>query len=212
MTKVPGLDFLKSFDRKLLIDLGVRYSLVLFILTVLLIPSCGRYQSLKGRLASKKAELQAARSKLSQAQKAQIDRDAIAREILSYEERFFMDEELSQMLGMVSDLAKQNNLQMRSSKPIKGTVPPQTVQAAKPPSPPLPAAQAAAAPAYSDSGQEFEIELAGAYHSLGSFLSDLRDYKKFIRAKKVSMLGAVTPQSGREIRLILQVYLRNQEA
>jgi len=207
----PALDFLKSFDRKLLIDLGIRYGLVVFFFAVLLIPSCGRYQSLKGQLGAKKALLQTARLKLSQAQKAQIDRNAIAGEILSFEERFFTDEELSQMLGMVSDLAKQNNLQMRSSKPIKETAPPTpAIQAIKPPAAALPAAQTAGVALYSD--QEFEIELTGTYHSLGHFLSDLRDYKKFIRAKKVSMLGAAIPQGGHEIRLILQVYLRNQEA
>lgn len=211
MTKIPGLDFLKSLDRKLLIDLGIRYGLVLFFLIVLLIPSCGRYQTLKGQMGAKKAQLQTARLKLSQAQKAQIDRDAIAGEILAYEERFFADEELSQMLGMVSDLAKQNNLQMRSSKPIKEAAQaPQPALPLKPPSPSLPAAQPPSAPLYND--QEFEIELAGTYHSLGNFLSNLRDYKKYIRARKVTMLAAATPQSGQEIRLILQVYAKNQGA
>ncbi|GEM_PF-1585942 len=216
MTKLPGLDFLKSLDRKLLVNLGVRYGAVLLFLTVAFIPSCGRFQYLKGQLKQKKSQLQNARLKLSAARKAQASRDNIVGEILVQEERFFTEEELAQMLSMVSELAKQNNLQMTASKPIKenekagAQLPPPKAPAPPPAagSPQSGALLPPPRPPYSD--QEFEVDLTGGYHALGKFLSDLRNNSKFIHVKRLSILGAAGPEAGHEIKLTLKVYLRPQ--
>lgn len=218
MIKLPALDFLKSFDRKFLIDLGIRYGLLLFFLTLGLIPSCGRLQFLKGQVHQKKSQLQTTRLKLSEAQKAQSNRQTIMSQILTQEDRFFTENDLSQMLSMVSELAKQNNLQMIASKPLKdnekaGLQAPPPPPIKPPPAPGQPQIampQTQAPPPYNN--QEFEIDLTGGYHALGKFLNDSRAYSKFLYVKRLSILGAAKSKTEHEIKLTLTVYLKPQEA
>lgn len=215
MTQLPGLDILKSLDRKLLVNLGVRYGAVLLFLILALIPSCGRFQSLKNQNQQKKSQLQTMRLKLSEARKAQANRTALMTEIITREDSFFTEEELAQMLSMVSELAKRNNLQMTASKPLKegekstGQTPPPPKVPGAPPAPGQPPVTAGpAAPPYL--GQEFEIDLDGQYHGLGKFLSDLRAHSKFIHVKALSIFNAGKQETGRQIKLTLRVYMKPQ--
>lgn len=210
MKRLPNLQFIRSLDRKFVLNVSIRIGTVLLFLFLILIPSCTRLGAFKDELSSEKVQLLNARSKIATALRIQENRSQFLEEIKSVEGRFFSEDELSQLLNIVSELAKTYDLQMTASKPVQEAekIIPQAIPAPK--TDPVSVlqtgtgAKAISRAIYTD--QKFEVELSGSYHSLGRFLSVLKKQPKMISVKKLALVSSPVSDTEHEIKLTLAVY------
>lgn len=110
---------LKNLDRKVLVDIGIRYAFLLVFLSVFFIPSLGRIHGLKSEINELSARLHMIGGRISEAFTLEKERDRIVGKIQAMEGRFFDEGELSELLSLVSELCKKHRLQMTASKPIQ---------------------------------------------------------------------------------------------
>ncbi len=199
MITVKVNEILKSLDKKFLMRIGILYGGILFFFLVLVLPSCSRSASVKSRLSQIKGQLAAEHAKIAQALRLQKNREIFANEIRLAEVRFFTEDELPQLLTMVSDLARKYNLQVTASKPAVEKEPPIS-------GPPPVAASVPPPPKIFYSTHEFEVGLSGGYHSLGSFLSALRKYPKIIQIRKLSIVDGKGLATEHDINLNIAVF------
>ncbi len=210
-----SLQTLKLLDRKFLINVGIRYAAVLLFLFLVLFPSCSVLNSLRNKASDEKNQLARTRTKIADALRMQKNQNAFRNEIRKGEERLFTEDELSQLISIISDLAKSQNLQMTASKPIQETdkilpsVPPPPKAGARAPNAPD-ANSLKTSPRSFYTDQKFEVELLGDYHSLGRFLSALRKNPKLIHVKKLEIISLPASPFEHEIKLSVAVYLKNR--
>lgn len=208
MIQLKSLTQSPWLDRKLLINLGVRYGSVLLLFFVFTSPSCGRVTSMHAQLGACRQDLATARSKISQAVHLHNNRQVLMEKIRLAESKFFNVDELPQLLGLISDLAAQHNLQMKASRPLESKM---AVASEKKQSPsPTASAKGGVSPKSSEpptfyEPHEFEVELMGGYHSMGSFLSALKRRDKLIRIRKLTISPGET-LTEHEIRVIVSVF------
>jgi hypothetical protein len=202
MAQLSRKAFLKTFDRKILVSWGIPGGLGLLLFFFFLLPSCHQAHELEQQIDQKQNQLIRDRSKIQEALKIQKNRDLYLIEIRTKEQKFFGEDESSDLLNIISDMAKFYNLQMTASKPIASEPP----QSSGPPSQPLPAVSAPVLFSYPE--QNFEIQLSGEYHALGKFLSALKKQPKLICIKKLSISNSPASPVEHEIHLNLAVYAK----
>jgi hypothetical protein len=210
MFNLGDLKFLLTLDRKMIRDVAVIYGVAAILCIIFITPSCSRTDTAKSRLAQKKAELTRGRTTISESLRLQGSRDIYATEIQSAESRFFKDEEMARLMGIVSEMAKAHNLNMTASKPVQEALKaaPSVLPLSPLVKPPLAGGASPAAQTTPEfyKEQKFEIELSGGYHSFGSFLSALRKHSKLMHVRKIRMLGSLEGKREHEISLTLSVY------
>lgn len=215
--RLNQLAFVKSLDKKLLIDFGVRYIVLICFFLFVLTPSIYRLNGFKSNLNQKRSELLKNRTTISEAFRLEKNRGLFQDQIRLMEERFFLEKDLTQLLSMFSDLAKKHNLQMTASKPLQ-EIKTEGAASAGPPKPPGPAPAGRppipSAPPKPDFylEQKFDVELTGGYHALGRFLTDLRHYPKLFHVRKLSIAGSGSMRAEHQIQLTLTVFSKTERA
>ncbi|MBI4550590.1 MAG: type 4a pilus biogenesis protein PilO [Candidatus Omnitrophica bacterium] len=210
MLNLSDFKALLSIDRKMIRDLSVIYGLAALLCFAFIAPSCSRADANKGRLTQKRADLTRGRARISESLRMQGSRDIYLDEIQAAESRFFREEEMSRLMGIVSEMAKAHKVNMTASKPVqeaglKPAAPALPLPAAKPAVPAGGLPVASQTPEFYKE-QKFEIELTGGYHSLGAFLSDLRKHPRIMHVRKLKVLGSPEGKREHEISLTLSVY------
>lgn len=206
------LDIIKALDRKYLIQVAVLYGAVIIFFLLLLLPSCSVTASNRSKVQQSKSQVLAARGKITQALHLQKNRELFLDEIRLTERRFFSDDEMSQLLSMISDLAKKYNLQVTASRPVAQSQTPQPLVLPKAPpppgTPPAPGARPAGGPSAANfyEPHDFEVGLSGGYHALGSFISALKKYEKIIQIRKLTVTGGKSSTTEQDINMIVSVF------
>lgn len=206
---------LKNLDRKVLVDIGIRYAVLLVFLSVFFTPSLGRMQGLKSEINELSARLQMIRGRISEALSLEKERDQIVGKIQAMEGRFFDEGAQSELLSLVSELCKKHSLQMTASKPIQKKELPEMGEPGAPANqavtrqdPRGDSAGAMPPPVEFYTSHEFEVELVGGYHTLGSFLTALYRLSRFVQVKELRIAGGTDSPGTHTISLVLAVYSR----
>lgn len=211
--QIPQLSFLRALDKKLVINLGIRYGAVLIFLLIFFLPSIYRFNAIKSKLDQRQSDLARNRARITEGLQMQQNRDLYLNQIRTMEVRFFSEDELTQLLSVFSDLAKKYNLHMTASKPLhelppregSPAAPPQTPAPAPPPPAPTSPSPGTSRPSFYHE-QEFDVELTGGYHALGRFLSGLRHYSKLFHVRKLSIAGSPKGKPEHQLQLSLSVF------
>jgi len=205
--QLKGLSQAAWLDKKFLVELGLRFGVSIALVFILLVPSCGKVGRLTSERDNLKRDLSVARQKITQAIHLQKNRQVFRAMIRRAESRFFSADELPRFLSIVSDIARQYNLQLVSSKPLDTRKEPQS----RLPVSGAGGGNAAAGPAPSAfyEPHKFEVELSGGYHSLGAFFSALKHHDKLIRVEKLNISAGASPTE-HEIKMTMAVFSKTR--
>jgi len=194
-----------SFDQKFLVKLGVSAGIVIFIFLFLLMPSCRRLSGLRSDKDTVANNLTQARVKIGGAIHIENNRESLYELIKLAESRFFSADEITDVLGIISEVGKKHNLTLIASRPVeadnKSETPTKVMNKQHGKKGPPPSAADFYEP------HKHELSFSGGYHALGTFLSGLKRAPKHFQVESLSVEPTNDPLA-HEIRMEIVVYAK----
>ncbi len=174
LTKLKNevLNYLKKLDKKSRIKLGAGAAGVLLFFFVVFWPAWVLRPSIKGKIQNLRSSLIAAESKIHLEPKMIKEKKEYEAFLQNAASRFFTESEAQGLIGILTEIGEKNDVKLLSTQPEKdnGSFP----EAYREKYIPL----------------AYLVAVEGGFHSLGSFVSDIENYSKFLRVDEL----AVTPQ------------------
>lgn len=183
---LPDLKVLKNREEARFFLIGCAVVLITFLLGV--IPSgTGWFQTLS-ELGRIKSQTRAAVEKIRNLPQLHKTRENYLIQISEYEKKLFDEDEISGLIGVISEMAKESELTIRSSKQrdYKGD----DLIKKNPFYRPF----------------LLELKLAGGYHNLGQFVNRLERYKKLILVDEMNVLPSEEKDKALDIVLTILTY------
>lgn len=185
LTKVKNdvLNHLQKLDKKERIKLGGAVMLGLLFIIFIFWPAWVLRPSVKGKIQGLKSSLAAAESKIRLEPKMLEEKKSHEAFLQNSISRFFTGPETQGLASVLTEMGEKNGVKLLSTQSEKdaGNIPGD----------------------YRDkySALTYLVAVEGGFHSLGSFMSDIENYKKFLRVDELS----VTPQEDAPKQLVGEI-------
>lgn len=180
-----------KLSRRTVTSLLIHVGIPLALFLIFLLPTFVHYKRLTGAVHKVQSDIDFSKLKIAQINQLHINKQNFLDEIQSLEKRMLSDDEVTGIVGRLSELCKEQDLKLIGSRPLANPLGFKVDP------------NAMFIPHF------FEIHLEGGYHKLGIFLSELRNYHRLVQLNYLEIEPNKDNEAEHSILVKVAVYSRN---
>jgi Tfp pilus assembly protein PilO len=182
--------FLNYFDRRLLINIGIVVAVIVFFVTICLIPSFKADRALHKKLTELENNITRSVKKISEYPGLQAEKQTTGKLVQAYMDRLINEGQQTGLIGEISELAKRCNVKIVSIKPssYEKQLPQGFTTYFKP--------------------YTYELLIESGYHEFGTFLNLVENYHIMLSVEQINIKPSEDDEHIHSITIFLTTYVK----